>query len=62
LEVIEKSLLWVATSTDRRNTFTKLYIEALFADEVLADQVCKLWDTELIPEELVAMLWLILAG
>ena len=42
--------------------FTKPYIEALFADKVLADQVRELWDTELIPEELAAMLWLILAG
>ena len=36
---------------------TKLYIEALLANEELADQVSELWDAGLIPDELAAWTW-----
>ena len=41
---------------------TELYIEALLVDEDLADQVWELWDVELIPDELAAIAWLLLAA
>ena len=34
---------------------TRLYIEALLADEYLAGQVWELWDAGLIPDELAAI-------
>ena len=37
--------------------FTRLYIEALLADECLADQVWELWNAGLIPDDLAAMAW-----
>ena len=41
--------------------FTELYIEALLADELLADLVWELWDVGMIPDDLAAVAWLILA-
>ena len=40
---------------------TEIYIEALLVDEDLADQVWELWDARLIPDDLAAMAWCILA-
>ena len=40
---------------------TELYIEALLVDESLADQVWELWNVGLIPNELAAQVWYILA-
>ena len=40
---------------------THLYIEALLADPVLADQVWELWDAEEIQDEIAALAWCILA-
>ena len=40
---------------------TGFYIEAILADEDLADQVWKLWDVGVIPDELAAIAWCILA-
>ena len=40
---------------------TELYIEALLADEGLADMVWDLWSAGLIPEDLAALAWCILA-
>ncbi len=40
---------------------TQLYIEALLADEKLADQVWDLWDVEEITNDLAAYAWTILA-
>ena len=37
--------------------FTELYVEALLADQELADQVWGLWDAGLIPDELAAIAW-----
>jgi hypothetical protein len=34
--------------------FTELYIKALLADEVLADQVWKLWNARVITDDLAA--------
>lgn len=42
--------------------FTELYIEALLVNSETADLVWELWDAEVIPDELAAMMWLILAG
>ena len=36
---------------------TEPYIEALLADENLADHVWKLWDAGFISDELAAMAW-----
>jgi len=41
---------------------TELYIEALLADEELADVVWKAWDGGLIPDEVAAIAWCILAA
>ena len=38
-----------------------LYVEALLADEAMADQVWELWNAGLIPNELAAWAWCILA-
>ena len=40
---------------------SELYIEALLADEDLADQVWELWDAGIITDGLAAWAWLILA-
>ena len=40
---------------------TELYIGALLADEELADLVWETWDAGLIPDELAAQAWCILA-
>ena len=40
---------------------TKLYIEALLANEELADQVSELWDAGLIPDDLAAIAWFLIA-
>ena len=40
---------------------TELYIEALLADEALADEVWTLWDAGVITDELAALAWAILA-
>ena len=41
---------------------TELYIEALLADEELADLVWELSEAELITDEMAAMAWCILAA
>ena len=41
--------------------FTRLYVEALLADEDLADQVWELWNDGLIPDDVAAGAWCILA-
>ena len=41
---------------------TRLYVEALLADEDLADQVWELWDVGMIPDGLAAIAWHILAA
>jgi hypothetical protein len=38
---------------------TEAYVEALLADEELADQVWELWNVGEIPDGLAAMVWLI---
>jgi len=38
-----------------------LYVEALLADEAMADQVWELWNAGLIPDELATMCWLVSA-
>ncbi len=40
---------------------TEIYIEALLVDEELADQVWEPWDAGLIPDEVAAWAWCILA-
>ncbi len=40
---------------------TSIYIEALLVDEELADRVWALWDVGLIPDDLAAQAWCILA-
>lgn len=40
---------------------TELYIEALLADEVLADDVWVLWDRGLISDGLAAWAWCLIA-
>ena len=40
---------------------TEIYIEALLVDEELVDQVWQAWDAGLIPDNLAAMLWLLLS-
>lgn len=42
--------------------FTELYIEALLADEVLADQVWELWHAGIITNDEAEGFWLRLAG
>ena len=39
---------------------TEIYIEALLADEELADQVWELWNAGVITDGLAAMAWTIL--
>ena len=41
---------------------SRLYVEALLADEELADQVWELWDAGLIPDDLAAWAWCILVS
>lgn len=41
---------------------TELYIEALLVDEELADKVWEAWDVGLIPDDLAAWAWCILAA
>jgi len=41
---------------------TELYIEALLANEDLADQVWELWNVGMIPDGLAAWAWLILVA
>ena len=36
---------------------TRIYVEALLVDSVLADQVWELWDAGLISDELAAIAW-----
>ena len=38
--------------------FTRLYIEALLIDSVLADQVWEFWDAGAISDEIAAWAWL----
>ena len=40
---------------------TKLYIEALLADEDMADQVWGLWNAGVITDDLAGMAWFIVA-
>ena len=40
---------------------TEIYIEALLVDEDLADQVWGLWDAGMIPNDLAAMAWWLMA-
>ncbi len=42
--------------------FTQLYIEALLADKVLADQVWELWDAGVITDDLATGEWCILVS
>ena len=42
--------------------FTRLYVEAILNDEVLADAVWELWDAGVIPNEVAALAWWILAA
>ena len=41
--------------------FTEPYIEALLANEDLADQVWELWDAEVINGELAGIAWFLIA-
>ncbi len=40
---------------------TRIYVEALLVDEELADQVWQLWNIGMIPDDLAALAWCILA-
>lgn len=42
--------------------FTELYIEALLADEHLADEVWELWDAGIITNGVAAWAWVTLAA
>ena len=42
--------------------FTEIYIEALLADEELADQIWDAWDAAIITDELAARAWLLIAA
>ena len=42
--------------------FTEIYIEALLADEELADFVWELWFVGMIPDETAALAWAIVAA
>ena len=35
----------------------EIYIEALLADEVLADQVWYMWDADVIDDEIAELIW-----
>ena len=39
---------------------TELYIEARLVDEELADQVCSMWDQDVIGDELAKIAWLLI--
>jgi hypothetical protein len=39
----------------------ELYVEALIADEALADEVWALWDAGVITDEIAAWAWLIVS-
>ena len=41
--------------------FTRLYVEAILTDSKLGDEVWELWDAGLIPDELAAIAWWIIA-
>jgi len=41
---------------------TELYIEVLLANEDLADQVWELWNAGLVPDDLVAWAWWLMAS
>jgi hypothetical protein len=41
---------------------TELYIEALLADEALADEVWELWNAGVITDDIAAWAWAILAS
>ena len=41
---------------------SRLYIEALLVDEVLADLVWYMWDAGVIDDELAALAWLMLTN
>ena len=38
--------------------FARLYVEALLANEILADAVWEVWNAGLIPDAVAAILWL----
>ena len=40
----------------------QIYIEALLVDEELADLVWEAWDVGMIPDEMAAIAWLLLAA
>ena len=42
--------------------FTRLYVEALLADEVLADQVWEVWHAGLITDKTAAWGWYLIQG
>ena len=44
-----------------RTMLTRLYVEALLADPEVADQVWEVWAVGMIPDELAAWAWCILA-
>ena len=41
---------------------TEIYIEALLADEAMADQVWELWNAGLISDDLAVLAWCILVA
>lgn len=45
----------------RWSMFERLYVEALLADPILADQVWELWDAGVITDEMASRAWCILA-
>ena len=42
--------------------FACIYVEALLANEELADQVWDLWGAGLIPQDLAATMWLVIVN
>ena len=42
--------------------FTRLYVEAILKYEVLADAVWERWDAGVLPNEVAALAWWILAA
>jgi hypothetical protein len=47
-------------SIKTQRMLAELYVEALLADEALADEVWALWDAGLISDEVAALAWAIL--
>ena len=41
---------------------TEIYIDALLADEELADQIWEVWDAGIITDELAAWAWILIAA